>query len=336
MFGKAQQSRQMWLAALAFAAGLNALACGGGGDDDGQKNVNPGGNDASTNPQPTNDSGTNNPQPTNDAGTNPQPTSDAGTNPQPVVDAGPVDLGQDSKDDTFLRADTLVLNAPNLYVPLVTLGINLGTRDATQDGQNTLNDGLTKDANGDGFVDMSMLLRFLKTSDPKTGSGTLAPGGAVCPMPLGPDKACGADKTFPFQSPPLNYANAAQPCMVQGTQESSPAPCFATTPASLTMQLPILGAVPLEEAQVVGTWDGGNVKNGFVRGFLTKTSAAATKLGAGVPDWLGLVGVKQGDPLTKFVSDMQIGKNSKGEDGWWFLMTYTAKAAKFDPAAKVP
>jgi hypothetical protein len=42
-----------------------------------------------------------------------------------------------------------------------------------------------------------------------------------------------------------------------------------------------------------------------------------------------------GTPLINFFSTAEMGKN-KGEDGWWILMAYTAKAAKFDPAAKVP
>jgi hypothetical protein len=31
-----------------------------------------------------------------------------------------------------------------------------------------------------------------------------------------------------------------------------------------------------------------------------------------------------------------MGKNAKGEDGWWIVMSYTAKPAIFDPDLKVP
>jgi len=205
----------------------------------------------------------------------------------------------------------------------------------TVDGQNALNTALTTDEDADDFIDMSMLMRFLKTSDPKTGSGKVTPGGALCQVPL-PDAPCGPDKTFPFQSPPLEYANATQPCALAGTQEMAPPPCFSTTPASLTMQLPILGAVPLQDGQLVGSWDGESIKNGFVRGFLPKTVAAATKLGAGVPPILAVFNIKMGTPLINFFSEAQIGQNAKGEAGWWVLMSYTAKPAKFDPALPVP
>jgi hypothetical protein len=269
----------------------------------------------------------NNMQPAGTGGTNPPvvsgTTADAGTTPVPT---GPVDLGQDSAGDTFLRADTLLLKAPNLYATLIIL-----RTDVTADGQNALNTALTTDGDSDGFVDMSMLLRFLKTNDPKSANGMVTPGGAMCPLPLGPGAACSPDKTFPFQAPPLSYANATQPCTLVGAQESAPAPCFATTPASLTMQLPILGAVPLQDGQIVGTWDGANISNGFVRGFLPKTVAAATKLGAGLPEFLVLAGIKEGAPLSNFLADAQLQKNARGEDGWWFLLSYTAKAAKFNP-----
>jgi hypothetical protein len=244
----------------------------------------------------------------------------------PAVPPGPVDLGQHSEGDTFYRADTLVLKSPNLYATLLIL-----RADVTADGQNALNTALTADGDADGFVDMSMLLRFLKTANPKGANGQVTPGGALCPMPLGPEAACGPEATFPFQTPALEYANATSACALAGTQESAPAPCFVTTPASLTMQLPILGAVPLQDGQIVGSWDGANIGNGFVRGFLPKTVAAATKLGEGLPEFLVLAGIKAGAPLSNFLSDAQLQKNARGEDGWWFLMSYTAKAAKFNP-----
>jgi hypothetical protein len=249
-----------------------------------------------------------------------------GTDAGSTQPTGPVDLGQNSQGDTFLRADTLQLKAPNLYATLLIL-----RADVTADGQNALNAALTGDDDKDGHVDMSMLLRFLKTANPKGGNGHVTPGGALCPFPLSPDAACGPEATFPFQTPPLEYANSTQPCALNGTMESAAAPCFATTPASLTMQLPILGAVPLQDGQIVGTWDGANVSGGFVRGFLPKTVAAATKLGEGLPEFLVLAGIQAGAPLTNFLDDAQLQKNARGEDGWWFLMNFTAKAATFKP-----
>jgi len=259
-----------------------------------------------------------------DAGTTTGAASDAGGTNTPSV---PADLGQDSQGDTFFRADTLVLKAPNLFATLLII-----RADVTADGQAALNAALTGDDDMNGFIDMSLLLRFLKTTNPKGADGQVTPGGADCPAPLSPDSACGPDKTFPFQTPALTYANSTQACVLAGAPESAAAPCFSTTPASLTMQLPILGAVPLQDGQIVGTWDGANISNGFVRGFLPKTVAAATKLGEGLPAFLTLAGIKAGAPLSNFLSDAQMQKNARGEDGWWFLMSYTAKPAKFEAA----
>jgi hypothetical protein len=249
-------------------------------------------------------------------------TPDAGT----PIPTGPVDLGQNSQGDTFFRADTLVLKSPNLYATLLIL-----RTDVTADGQNALNAALAGDDDKDGSVDMSLLLRFLNTKDAKTGSGQVTPGGALCAAPLAAEPACGPDKTFPFQTPPVMFANSAQPCGLTGAMESAPAPCFHTAPASLTMQLPILGAVPLQDGEIVGTWDGANIGNGFVRGFLPKTVAMATKLGDGLPEFLVLAGIQKGAPLSNFLNDNQLTKNARGEDGWWFLLSYTAKPAKFTP-----
>lgn len=261
------------------------------------------------------------------AGTGSMPVTGGGADAStPAMPTGPVDLGQDSQGDTFFRADSLVLKSPNLYATLLIL-----RTDVTADGQNAVNAALVGDDDKDGHVDMNLMLRFLKTKDPKAGNGQVTPGGALCPFPLAAETPCTPDQTFPYQTPALSYANATQACALTGTMESSPAPCFSTSLASLTMQLPILGAVPLQDGQVVGTWDGANIGNGFVRGFLPKTVAAATKLGEGLPAFLTLAGIKAGAPLTNFLSDAQLQKNARGEDGWWFLLSFTAKPAKFSP-----
>lgn len=330
---------------LAIAITYTLLSACGGGDDGTVQNMNtmpgadggapivsqPGGGNT-TNPlgsgmQPANPGGTmgasmggGTPGGTNTG------TPDAGMSTGTPMPTGPVDLGQNSQGDTFFRADTLLLKSPNLYATLLIL-----RTDVTADGQNALNAALVGDDDKDGFVDMSLLLRFLNTKDPKTGSGQVTPGGALCAAPLAAEPACGPEATFPFQTPPVMFANATQACGLTGAMESAPAPCFHTTPASLTMQLPILGAVPLQDGEIIGTWDGANISNGYVRGFLPKTVAMATKLGDGLPEFLVLAGIQKGAPLSNFLNDNQLTKNARGEDGWWFLLSYTAKPAKFTP-----
>jgi hypothetical protein len=317
---------------IAIVGTLASLACAcGDGGDNGNQLVSP----AAEAGVPAQMGGGQNPpalpgqQPGGTGGNNPTGGTAGGTGGTGggmMVPTGPVDLGQDSQGDTFFRADTLVLKAPNLFATLLII-----RTDVTADGQAALNATLTGDEDKDGFVDMSLMLRFLKTTNPKGANGQVTPGGAFCPLPISADAACSPDKTFPFQTPSVAYENGTQPCTLTGTSESAPAPCFSTTPASLTMQLPILGAVPLQDAQVVGTWEGANIGNGFVRGFLPKTVAMATKLGEGLPPFLVLAGIQAGAPLTNFLNDSQLQKNARGEDGWWFLMSYTAKPAKFNP-----
>lgn len=330
MLAHAPESRTL----LASLACIVAIACGGGGEggsDDpgpsGQTDAGQGGMMGGV----TADAGTQGGGPsgtggTTDGGQAGGPGGDGGTMP---VDAGPPDLGENSKSDAFFRIDTLVLKAPNVYATLVF------KIDVTTDAQNAANTSLTTDENGDGFVDISLLLRFFETSDPKAKDGTVTSGGALCQMPLGSNMTCGPDKTFPFQAAVM-HANSAQPCGLLGTQETAAAPCFATTPASISLQLPILGTVPLQDGQFIGSWDGELIKNGWVRGFLPKSIANTTLLGEGVPPILAPFGIKMGTPLAVLFSDAQLQKNAKGEDGWWILMSYTAQPAKFDPKLKVP
>jgi hypothetical protein len=134
----------------------------------------------------------------------------------------------------------------------------------------------------------------------------------------------------------LTYTNSGESCALQGIPETVAAPCFVTAPASLTMQLPILGAVPLQDGQIAGTWDGANISNGLVRGFLPKAVAAATLLGDGIPAIYEFAGVKKGAPLLNFLMDNPLQKNGRGEDGWWFLLSFTGKPATFNPAPATP
>ena len=206
-----------------------------------------------------------------------------------------------SAGDSFFRADTMVLRSPNLFLKI------LFETNITAAGQDALNATLTTDSDMNGFVDTSLVLRFVNTKTPSMTNAQLTPGGALCPLPIDPARACGPDATFPFYAPAVDYANG-QSCPLLGTQEMAAGSCFASTPASIVIQLPILGAVPLQDGQVIGSWDGTGISNGRVRGFLPKTVAAVTKLGDGLPEAFALVGIAKGAPLTDFLSDRELSK----------------------------
>jgi hypothetical protein len=317
------------MASLLCAA---ALGCG---QDDPQPNpgVGPG-----PGPGPLQDGG--NPVLMGDAGTGlpgsdagPGPVVDGGVGPLPQVDAGPPDLGMNSQGDTFFRADTLALKQPQLVVNVPFLGC----QSVTSDVQAIVNDGLAKDNDNDLVVDLSLLIRFLKTTDPKATNGEITIGGGRCPFPATPDGACGPEPIFPFQSPGVAYTNG-QNCMLLETTEVSAGACFASALTSLAVNMPLLGPVPLQDGQVTGTWQDGSIVNGHVRGFLSKAVAMTTKLPtdlSAIPIEYRLV-LTAGGPIIDHLCATELSKNARGEDGWWFVFDFAAKPAKFKPAATTP
>jgi hypothetical protein len=265
--------------------------------------------------------------PGSDAG--PGPVVDGGVGPLPQVDAGPPDLGMNSQGDTFFRADTLVLKQPNLYAALFL--------NVTGDVQGIVNEGLTKDVDNDRVVDLSLLIRFLKTSDPKAANSEITIGGGRCPFPAAPDVACGPEPVFPFQSPGVSYTNG-QNCMLMETTEVAAGACFASALTSLAVNMPLLGPVPLQDGQVVGSWQDGGIVGGRVRGFLSKAVATTTKLPtdlSAIPEIYRLL-LTAGGPIIDHLSNNEVSKNARGEEGWWFVFEFTAKPAKFNPALTTP
>jgi hypothetical protein len=246
---------------------------------------------------------------------------------------GPPDLGMNSQGDTFFRAEALVLKQPQLVLNVPFLGCQA----VTSDVQSIVNDGLNADNNTDRIVDLSLLIRFLKTTDPKATNGEVTIGGGRCPFPLMPDGTCGPEPVFPFQAPGVAYTNG-QNCMLMQTTEVAPGNCFASALTSLAINMPLLGPVPLQDGQVVGTWQDGNIVNGHVRGFLSDAVARATKLPtdlSAIPEIYRLV-LTAGGPIVDHLCTTEMSKNARGEDGWWFVFDFTAKPAKFAPGVAAP
>src|SRR5690606_21217566 len=117
----------------------------------------------------------------------------------------------------------------------------------------------------------------------------------------------------------------------EGTSETASGACFVTAKAPITLNLPALGPVPLQDGQVIGRWEGDSIVDGRVRGFLPKSVAEATRLPAPVPPYLAAAGVTAGTPLTDFLSDRELAMNPDGVSGWVFLINFSASPATFDP-----
>lgn len=238
------------------------------------------------------------------------------------------DLGQNSQDDTFLRADSVVLAAPNL----VTKPLGIEVRATTQ-AQQTINEGLVLDNDGDGFLDLSLLVRFIGAADPKAAAGKTTVGGGLCPYPAAPETACKPDPYFPFQSPFLSYEPGTS-CQLEGTNEVAGEPCFVTQQAPITLTLPLLGRVPLEHGQVIGRWEGKSIVEGRVRGFLSMETAGSVRLPDPVPPAFAALGIKPGTPLLDFLSTNEVQEGPGAVRGWWFLLKFTAQPSLFAGATQ--
>lgn len=249
-----------------------------------------------------------------------------------------------SADDQFFRVDRFLLKSPGVVLRPAGLEVSVtgqaqtGITDALVsdiDPDNN-NDGEVDEGDGDGFVDLSLLVRFLGTESPASEAGRTTFGGGACPHPYAREIACGPSPELPFQARTASYTNRAD-CELDGTSHVAAGPCFITQKGGIMLTLPLLGDIPLEEGQVVGAWvdEGrGGIESGAIRGFLPQSVAEATKLGAELPPLAVSLGIKVGTPLAEFLPKAQRTTNSAGTDGWWFHIEFSAKPAIFDESAE--
>lgn len=258
-----------------------------------------------------------------------------------TAEEAPSDIGvEPSADDHFFRVDRFVLKAPG--VVLRPAGIEVPVTGQAQTGitdalvsdidPDNNNDGMADEGDGDGFVDLSLLVRFLGTDSPASEAGRTTFGGGACPHPYAPELACGPSPELPFQAKTSSYENGTD-CQLDGTSHVAEGPCFITQKAGIMLTLPLLGDIPLEEGQVVGAWvdeEQGGIESGAIRGFLPESAAQSTKLGAELPPLAVSLGIKAGTPLAAFLPKGQRTANSAGTQGWWFHIEFSAKPALFD------
>jgi hypothetical protein len=265
-----------------------------------------------------------------------------GSEPAKVADGSTPASGGDS----FFRVDSFTLKAPGVVLRpaglevRVTNQAQMGVDDAlvsdTDPDKN--GDGQADSGDGDGLVDLSLLIRFVGTTAPASKVGKTTFGGGSCPHPYTPERVCGANAELPFQTQTTSYTNGNN-CALDGASHVAMGPCFTTQKSAITLTLPLLGDVPLEQGQVVGAWANegkGGIVQGAIRGFLSESIARATKLGSDLPPLAVSLDIKPGTALAEFLPNAERSMNAEGTPGWWFLIQFSAKPALFDAAATLP
>jgi hypothetical protein len=260
------------------------------------------------------------------------PAKDAGTTAEPPKEPFKPPTGS---QELLLRTDSFLFNSPEIVLrpfgreaPVtaeVQKSINASLVSDTTPDNNM--DGLANAGDGDGVVDMNLIFRFRASGPATVNAGSIETGSALCKHPFDPSQSCPTDPAGPFQKIAEKYENQTD-CKLAGTTEVATGPCFVTEVGRMMLELPLLGPVPLEEAQLVGSWaDGGagGIKNGFVRGFLSQEVARATKLGSDLPALAVALDIKPGTELALFFSDGALKTNSAGVPGWWFAIRFSAK-----------
>lgn len=238
------------------------------------------------------------------------------------------------------RVVDMDLRDPHVFVNF------LGCRDVTDDPlvgysvNGELQTNIQTDGDGDGYLDLSMLIEFLPL-DQSQSTNLMVQGGAQCTAPMGSTQ-CGP--IAPQQLAGDAALSQASPCLtfLAGTEHpyvpaiaSTSAPCFASPQGALTLDI---GGIPvtLQDAQLAAAFVGNpaQVLNfGLLRGFLSETDANNTI----VPSFIPLVG---GQPLSSLLpggntncaahSDVDFKDDVRG---WWFYLNFSAARIAADEFA---
>ena len=263
-------------------------------------------------------------------------TSGANTSNGAMDEDGGSNAPSVNEGDTYYRADVLKLLKPKLV--LKPLGFET---DITGDAQKAEDEGLKADkepddgdgvadsGDGDGYVDLNAIIKFIGGVDPKEAGGFVTAGAGLCPYPYDASKVCGPLKLGPFQEA-ASYTHGKD-CKLDGASGTASGSCFSSQQGAFTVNIQLIGAVPLENTQVIGAWVDearGGISNGWIRGFLSEEVAKKTKLPEQLPIAARLLGIAPNTPLIDFLSD---GDKQAAPAGWWFTLQYTAKPALYDP-----
>lgn len=246
---------------------------------------------------------------------------------------------------TAFRFSDLDLRDPHLFVNFI------GCRDFTDtaisgysfNGQ--LQTHIQTDGNGDGKLDESFVLVFDPVNPSASTSYVLYEQALSCTAPMA-STTCDGNTGGVIPVSVTQQTGGSCLAALTGTTRpyspaitSSAAPCFVTSPFSLTMQVGGV-SLPLTSVQIGGTFSGSptdHLVNGLMRGFLSQADADATILPASLP----LIG---GQPLSKMLaggtgacpsySDKDL---NGGVSGWWFYFNFPAVAVSYTgPRVDVP
>lgn len=223
-----------------------------------------------------------------------------------------------------------------------------GTTDITEQqvlGQSVnrtlIPDKLTKDADGDGSIDVSVVA-LLAPFDPTAAPGvapTLTFVNADCPINGGANASCkplegdsGLETTWTVEQRPSGNCMEPTPGTTSNYQPAitTPSgPCFLSTEGNdLTMDLGGI-KVDVTAARVSATYQSqpaGLVK-GLLAGFVTRRAAEQATLPNDAGPTVG------GDSLSMYIRmrDYDQSASPNGEDGFWMYLNFVAKPIAYTP-----
>ena len=236
------------------------------------------------------------------------------------------------------RITDLDLRDPHTYLLVVIFCTDVTNTPAAESFNALLQTSLQTDADLNGFLDLSYVLRLrpLRQGDGALGAFTVV--SADCTAPLA-STSCQADGSAPTVS---TYASRTEElCLapLPGTTRVSYAPaitnstqpCFGSEPATLTLSL---GGIPvtLTDTSIAATYVGdpaSGLVNGLVAGFLSEATANATIIPASIP----MVGGRPVSALLPGGAGNCAGHTDKdvhnGVAGWWLYLNFTATAVDY-------
>jgi hypothetical protein len=184
----------------------------------------------------------------------------------------------------------------------------------------------------DGFLDLSPMLVF-HPADPSAGTTPVDFFfNVACIAPV-TGTTCTADTSLV----PVGLSSTSQgsgTCLgvIPGTTTgysppvvSTTGPCFVTAPQSLPL---LIFDVPLTllDASIGATYEGSELANGLIRGFLRQTDAAATIVNVPGIGRVPVSSVLGGPGACGGTADLD---TRNGENGWWLYFNFSASAVPF-------
>jgi hypothetical protein len=196
----------------------------------------------------------------------------------------------------------------------------------------TLNASLTADTTpADGFLDLSPLVVF-RPLDPSAATTPISFDlDAKCTAPVA-STSCGPGASS-FSATATNQSSGVCLDTVAGTTSGyTPAvatpsgQCFASDSQTLLISLQGV-TLTLYNAQLGGVYDGANIDNGLIRGFLLESDAAKTTVPIPVLGNQTLSAILGGGPGA--CGGTNDPDTLNGQAGWWFYLNYTATESPY-------